>query len=149
MQSAGDGSRGEREGVYVFANFFEALFGGYAEALFFSDDHQAEILKAHIFGEQAVRADDDIDFARFEGGENLFLLRGGTKAAEHLDAHGKSGEAALEGFEMLESKDGRWGEDSDLLGIGDGFESGTHGHFGLAVTDVAAEQAVHGRGAFH
>jgi len=29
-----------------------------------------------------VRADDDIYLARFEGGENLFLLGGGSKAAE-------------------------------------------------------------------
>src|SRR5712672_2853920 len=106
MQSTRDGSRGKRESVNVFANFFQALFVGYAEALLLVDDHQAEILEAYIFGEQTVRADDDVDFARFEGGENLFLLRGGTKAAEHLDSDGKSGEAALEGFEMLEGEDG-------------------------------------------
>src|SRR6266436_541943 len=100
MQGARDGSRGEREGVNVLANFFQALFVGYAKALFLIDDHQAEILEAHIFGEQAMCADDDVHLARFEGSENLLLLRGGAKAAEHLDTHGKCGEAALEGFEM-------------------------------------------------
>jgi len=76
------------------------------EALLLIDDHQAEILEAYIFGEQAVRADDDVDFASFEGGENLLLLRGGTEAAEHLDTNRKGGEAALKGFEMLEGEDG-------------------------------------------
>src|ERR1700704_1194772 len=133
MQSARDGSRGKRESVNVFANFFQAFLIGYTEALFFIDDHQAEILEAYIFGEQAVRADDDVDFARFEGRENLFLLRGGSEAAEHLDTNRKGGEAALEGFEMLEGEDGGGRQNGNLLGIGDGFEGGAHGHFGLAV----------------
>src|SRR5882724_981583 len=115
MQGAWDGCRGERESVDVFANFFQAFFVGDAEALLLVDDHQAEILEADIFGEQAVRADDDVDLARFECCENLFLLRGGAKAAQHLDSDGKRGETALEGFEMLEGEDGGWGEDRDLL----------------------------------
>jgi len=67
------------------------------------------------------------------GGENLFLLRGGTKAAKHLDTNRKGGEAALEGFEMLEGEDGGGRQHGNLLGVGDSFEGGAHGHFGLAV----------------
>ena len=55
----------------------------------------------------------------------------------------------LEGFEVLEGQDGGGREDGDLFAVGDGFERGAHGDFGLAVADVAAEQAVHGRGALH
>src|SRR6266849_579099 len=103
----------------------------------------------HVFGEQAMRADDDVDFAGFEAGEDLFLLRGGAEAAEHFDAHGKCGEAALEGFQMLEGQNGGGGEKGDLLVVHDGFEGGAHGDFGFAVANVAAEETVHGRGVFH
>src|SRR5882762_1822201 len=96
MQSTRDGSRGKGERVHIFANFFQALFVGYAETLLLIDDHQAEILEADIFGEQAMCADDDIHLARFECCENLLLLRGGAKAAQHLDTHGKGGERSEE-----------------------------------------------------
>ncbi len=61
---------------------------------------------------------------------------------------GKSGEAALEGFEVLEGEDGGGSQNGDLLGVGDGFEGGAHGDFRFSVADVAAEQAVHGGGDF-
>ena len=79
----------------------------------------------------------------------IFLLGGAAEAAEHLDARGKSGEALLEGFEVLEGQNGGGRENGDLLAVGDGLEGGAHGHFGFAVADVAAEQAVHRRGLFH
>ncbi len=96
-----------------------------------------------------MRADDDVDFAGFERGQGFLLLGGGAEAAEHFDARGKCGEAALEGFEVLKGEDGGGSEDGDLLGVGDGFEGGAHGDFGFAVADVAAEEAIHRRGAFH
>ena len=66
-----------------------------AEALLFVDDQQAEIVEFHILGKQAVRADDDIDLASFDMPARIsFLLCGRAEAAEHLDAHGKRGEAA-------------------------------------------------------
>ena len=44
---------------------------------------------------------------------------------------------------MLEAENCGGGEDGDLLAVLDGLEGGAHGYFGLAVPDVAAEQAVH------
>src|SRR5258708_17725492 len=96
-----------------------------------------------------MRADDDVDFAAFECGENLLLVGGGAKTAEHLNADGEGREAALEGFEMLEHEYGRGRKKGDLLRIGNGFEGGAHGHFGLAIADIAAEKAVHRCGALH
>ena len=55
-------------------------------------------------------------------------------------------EALLEGFEVLEGENGCWREHGDLLAVLHGFEGGAHGDFGFAVADVAAEQAIHGRG---
>ena len=56
---------------------------------------------------------------------------------------GKCAEAAFERFEMLEGEHGGWSEDGDLFPVGDSFERGAHGDFGLAVADVAAEEAIH------
>ena len=63
--------------------------------------------------------------------------------------NGKCGEAPLEGLEVLEGEHGGGREDGDLLVVADGLESGAHGDFGFAVADVAAEQAIHGRGGLH
>src|ERR1700676_4038717 len=96
-----------------------------------------------------MRADDDIDFAGFEVGENFLLLGGGAKAAEHLDARGKGSEAALESLEMLETEYGGGSEAGDLFAVGNGFEGGAHGHFGFSSREATAEEAIHGRGALH
>ena len=50
---------------------------------------------------------------------------------------------------MLGDQQGRGHEDSGLVAVLDGLEGGAHGDFGLAVADVAGEQAVHGDGFFH
>ena len=50
---------------------------------------------------------------------------------------------------MLGDQKCRGYEDSDLVAVLDGLESGAHSDFGLAVSDVAGEQAVHGNGLFH
>ena len=93
VQRARNGRGGEGERVDVFAHFFQAFFVGDAEALLFVDDEQAEVLKLYVFGEQAMRADDDVHFSGFEIGEDYFLFGGGAETAEHFDARGKSGEA--------------------------------------------------------
>ncbi len=62
---------------------------------------------------------------------------------------GNGREALLESFEVLEGEDGRGREDCYLLIVADRLERGAHADFGFAVTNVAAEQAVHGLGGFH
>ena len=149
VQRAGNGSGGHREDVDILAHFFQALFVSHAEALLFVDDEQAEILKLHVLREQAVRADDDVNFACFEFVEHFLLFFFRAEAAEHFDADGKCGEAAAESFVVLEGENGGGCEDGDLLRIGDGFEGGAHGDFRFAVADVAAEQAIHRKRGFH
>ncbi len=50
---------------------------------------------------------------------------------------------------MLEREDGRGCEQGDLLAVHDRLERGAHRHFGLAVSDVAAEQTIHRGRQFH
>ena len=58
---------------------------------------------------------------------------------------GKRGEAVLQRLEMLERQDGRRREHRHLLAVHDRLERGAHRDLGLAVADVAAQQAVHRR----
>ncbi|SPT56581.1 Uncharacterised protein [Schaalia odontolytica] len=50
---------------------------------------------------------------------------------------------------MLRDKQGRGHEDGGLVAVLDGLEGGAYRDLGLAVADVAGEQAVHGDGFFH
>ena len=62
-----------------------------------------------------MRADDHVDFAGFQIGEDFFLFGGTAEAAEHFDARGKSGKSFLEGFKMLKREHGGGRENRDLL----------------------------------
>ena len=64
-----------------------------------------------------------------------------------LDAHGQAAEAFKEGREVLAAQQGCRSDDRGLLAGQGGDEGGAQGDFGLAVADIAAHQAVHGRGA--
>ena len=81
VQGARNGSGGKREGVNIFAHLLEALFVSNTETLLFIDDEEAEVLKLYVFGEQAMGADDNVDFSGFEIGENGFLFGSGAEAA--------------------------------------------------------------------
>ena len=149
VQRARNGRGAHGEHVDLLAHLLEPLFVAHAEALLFIDDEQAEILKLDVFRKQAVRADEDVDAAGFDALDDLLLLLRGAEARDHLDVDGELREALLEGLEVLEAEDGGRREDRDLLAVLHGLEGGAHGHFGFAVADIAAEQAVHGRGRFH
>src|SRR5437762_2739694 len=144
VQRARNRRRREGERVHVFAHFLESLFVGNAEALFFIYDEKTEVGKFHIFRKQPVGADDHVHLARFQIGENFFLLRGAAEAAEHFDARGEGGESFLERFEMLEGEHGGRRENSHLLVVHHGFERRAHGDLCFAVADVAAQEAVQG-----
>ena len=75
--------------------------------------------------------------------QNFFLLFRDPEAADHFDGDRKCRKALLESFEMLESKHGGGRKHGDLLVVTDCLESGAHGDFCFAVSDIAAEQAVH------
>ena len=62
---------------------------------------------------------------------------------------GKPGEALLQRLLMLKREHRRRREERDLLAVHHRLERGAHRDFGLAVADVAAEQAVHRRRRFH
>src|SRR5580658_1000381 len=143
----GRGTHGEN--VDFFAELLEALLVAHAEALLFIDDEQAEILELDVFREQAMGADEDIDAAAGDALDDVFLFFRRAEAGDHFDVDGELGKALLEGFEMLETENGGGREHRDLLAVLHGLEGGAHGDFSFSVANIAAEQAIHGRGRFH
>ena len=132
------------------AHLLEALLVADAEALLLVDDEQAEVLELEVFATECAWVPMRMSTLPVGSAfENFLLLLGGAEARDHLDVDGKFGEAALEAFEVLEAEHGGGREHGDLLAILHGLEGGAHGDLGLAVADVAAEQAVHGLRGFH
>ena len=149
VEGAGDRGGAHREDIDIRAQALDRLLLLHAEALFLVDHQQAEILKVHVAAEQPVGADDDVDFALGELGDELPVLAIGAEAADHLDDDRVGGHALAEGVEVLLAEDGGGHEDGDLLAREDGFEGGANGHLRLAKADVATNQAVHRLGLFH
>ena len=82
VEGARDGGGGEREDVDLAEEVFEFFLMGYAEALLFINDGEAEVLVFYIAGDEAVGADDHIDGAvckAFDGGSDF---GGGAEAVE-------------------------------------------------------------------
>ena len=74
MQCAWDRGRGHGQDIDLAAHLFEALFMDNAKALLFVNDQQAEVEEDDIFLQQAMGADDDIDFAKGQILQYLLLL---------------------------------------------------------------------------
>ena len=122
---------------------------GDAEALLFVDHQQSEIAELDVLRQQPMRADDDVDLARGQVDQRFLLLGLAAEAAHHVDADGKAGEALLQRLLMLKRQHGGRRQKRDLLAVHHRLERGAHRDFGLAVADVAAQQAVHRRRRLH
>src|SRR5260370_15241931 len=144
VQSAGNGRGRHGEHVDLLAHLLDALFVAHSEALFFVYDEQSEVGELYVFGEQAVGADQDIDFASLHFLQNFFLLLGRAETTDHFNGDREGRETLLERLVVLECEYGGGCEYRDLFIVADGFECGAHGDFGFAVAHIAAQQAVHG-----
>ena len=76
-------------------------------------------------------------------------LGGLAQARDHLDLDRELGEALPEGAEVLLRQDRGRHQHHHLLAVGDGLLGGAQRDLGLAVADVAADQAVHGALGLH
>ena len=100
--------------------------------------------------EQAVRADHDVDRARRRAPRaRASRLRGRLEARERLDPHRVALEALAERLLVLLAQDRGGHQHGDLLAVHRGAEGRAHGHLGLAVADVAADEPVHRLRALH
>ena len=144
MQRARDGRGGEGEDVDVDLELLDALFVGDAEALLFVDHQEPQAFEVHVFREQPMGADDDVDRAVFETADDLGLLLLRLKTRECPDFERIVAHAPLERERVLLREHRGGAQHGDLLARFGHAKRGANGHFGLAEANVAAYQAVHG-----
>ncbi len=149
VQGARNGRGGQGQAIDARLHFLQPLLVLYAEALLLVDHQEPQVLEAHVLLQKAVRAHHHVHLALFHGREGLALVLFFHEARHHGHVHGKIGQAFAEILEMLFGEDGGGRQEGDLLARRHGLEAGAQGYFGLAVAHVAADQAVHGAGAFH
>ena len=94
----------------------DALLVGDAEALLLVDHEQAEVLEAHVGGEQAVRADDDVELALGELGHGRRPAPSSTGSASACRARTpKPLKRSVERAEVLLDEHGGRREQARLL----------------------------------
>ena len=96
-----------------------------------------------------MRANDNINLARLDALDHIFLFFSRAKAREQFYLDGKGSEALAESLEVLIGENCCRRQNCNLLAFHDGLECGAHGNLCLAVTDIAAQQAIHWHGLFH
>ena len=143
LERARDRRRAHRDHVDLQLELAEQLLLLYAEPLLLVDDQQAELLRADIAAQQAMRADEDVDLAVGEPLDGLALLGLWTETRHVLDRDRVVLQALGERAVVLLGEDRGGDEQHHLLAVLDGLERGAQRDFGLAVADVAADQAVH------
>ena len=125
--------------------------------MLFVDDHHPEGAKTHVVGEQRVRADDDVDRAVRQPFEHRLAFLGAKTPGEQLDRerplaaeHRRVGdrqtlEVLTQRGEVLLSEHLGGGHQCALAPTVDGREQCGERDHGLARTDIALEQTVHGQ----
>ena len=82
-----------------------------------------------------------------ESFEDFLRLLFRPEAADHVDRHRKAGEPSRSVFRCWNARTVVGARNATCFAVHHGLEGGAHRHLGLAVADVAAQQAIHRRGA--
>ena len=130
--------------MHVFAHLLKTLFVIDAEVLLFVDDQKPKPRKLDRFAKQRVRADDNIDGTGFEPYFHFRELFRPDHPRRLRNSDRQALKALAERPEVLPRQQRRRHHERDLQSVHCRDERGTNGDFGLAETDVAADEAVHG-----
>ena len=115
----------------------------HAEAMLLVDDGEREVAERDVLLEQRVGADQEIDLAGREAGQDVGALAAAFAAGEQRDAHADRLGERRDGGEMLARQDlGRRHQRGLAAGL-DHRRAGEQRHHGLARADVALQQAQH------
>ena len=149
LQGTGNGRSREGERIYRQLELAQLFLGRYPEFLLFVDDQEPQVLEFEAASQDFVRADENVDAAFLEPLLDVRNLFRRTQPAHIFHRAGKILQAGLEGFVMLQGKDGGGHQHRHLLGVADGLERRPDGHFRLAEAHVAADEPVHGAAVLH
>ena len=126
-----------------------------AEAVLLVDHHDAEAGEPHAFLDERVGADDDVDRAVGQAGQEVAPLGSGHPVRQqgHLQRpvleeavrrrHGDALEHGHDGRRVLFGQHLRGRHERTLVASLDGGQQRAHGHHRLARADVALQQPVH------
>ena len=143
LQRARDRRRRHREHVDVRAQPGDVLLVLHAEALLLVDDDEPEVLPRHAGLQQPVGPDDDVDGPVGQPADRRVGLLARGEAGEPLHRHREVAHALGERLQVLLGQQRRRDEDRDLLAVLHRLERRPHRDLGLAVADVAGDDAVH------
>ena len=122
----------------------EFFLGSDAKFLFLVNNEETEVFETDFLVEQAVCADDDVNFSGFEVGKDLLFFLGRTEPIEVIYCESEGIEPILEGFVVLKGKNGSWDKYCHLFSGNNCLEGGADGDFRFSKTNVAANEAIHG-----
>ena len=149
VQRPGDGGGRQGQHIHLTAHLLEPLLVGHAEALLLVDDQQPQVLELHIFLQELVGADQQVQTAGAGSLQNAFLLLGGGESGQHLDLHREILEPSAGGGVVLLGQHRGGHQNCRLLAVQNTFHNGPERHLRLAIAHIAAKEAVHGPGLLH
>jgi hypothetical protein len=115
----------------------------HAEAVLLVDNGQREIAECHVVLEQRVGADDEIDVACGEAGEDFGPLLAALASGEDRDPDAGSFGKLLDGGEVLPCQDFRWCHQRRLPAGFDHRRSRQQCDHGFARADIAVQKPQH------
>ena len=149
LERARDRARRQGEHVDALRQPLDRLFVRDAESLLLVDHQQAQVLEGDVLGEEAVRADHDVDGPVTESPDDGRRLGIREEAAEQRHVDGVAAEALGDRLMVLGCQEGGRNEHRHLLVVLDSLEGGSHRDLGLAESHVRADQPVHRPGCLH
>ena len=149
MQRAWDRCRGHRQHIHGAAQPLEPFLDFHAEALFFVDDHESEVVESDVLRRQAVCADHDVDASGRKALDNVALFVRAAEPTEPRDVERKLRHPFAECVKVLFGQDRGRDQHRNLVAAVHGLERRAHGDFGLAKAHVAAEESIHGTRLVH
>src|SRR6185437_2862707 len=148
LQRARDWRRAQRQHMYFRAKLLQPFLVTDAEVLLLVDDEKAKVPKLDRLAEQRMGANNNVDRTVGEPLLDLGQLLARDQTRSLCDVHRKSLEALGEGRGVLACEQGGRHHDRDLLAVERYRERRAQRHLGLAETDIAADQPIHGTAQF-
>ena len=121
----------------------------HTEALFLIDDQKPQIFKDNILRKDAVRSDHDVHLPFFQIFQRFFLLARRAETRQHIDPHWEILHPLHKGIVMLLRQNCGRHQIHNLLTLLNRLKCRPERYLRLAVSNVAADQAVHDAAAFH
>ena len=144
LQRARDGRCRQGQHVHVGAELLQPFLVDDAEMLLLVDHEKRQVAERDALAEKRVGADDDMNRAVGEARLGFGGLLGRYQPRQAADANAQPGEALAEGLEMLPRQQRRRHHHRDLTARQHRCVGRAQRHLGLAETDIAADQPIHG-----